>query len=144
MYQGIDGFGGKCGFQACMHKAGKTCAAFDTEVESKHDVTKKSGKRIAVNMAVRCQKRSLALLGPPCSNFIGLSRAGHGRTKENPLGYDTERNRIGNCVAEFVANFILLLGYLEVHFFIEQPASSVLWYHPAIKDALIRTGAKRF
>ena len=142
-YQGIDGFGGRCRFQKCMRKAGKKCAAFDKEVNSKHDVTTKAGTRIAVNMAIRCKKKSLARMGPPCNNFIGLSRAGHGRTKENPLGFDNARTRLGNCVAEFVANFIMLLGYVDLHFFVEQPASSVLWYHPAIKDAMERTGATR-
>jgi len=142
-FRGIDGFGGRCRYQKCMGEAGLACAAFDKEVDDEHDVTTDRGQAIAVNMAMRCEKQSLVLLGPPCDNFIGLSRAGHGRTLQNPLGFDTPRNKLGNCVAEFVANFIMVCGYRELHFFIEQPASSVLWYHPAIKEALARTFATR-
>ncbi len=71
---------------------------------------------------------------PPCSSWVWVNRSTSTRSKENPLGecprgYVLEAN-------VFVDRMVLLLLVglaLNIHFIVEQPASSLLWLHPAWK-----------
>eukprot|EP00959_Pyramimonas_sp_CCMP1952_P425986 8922673-Pyramimonas_sp.AAC.1 len=73
--RGVDGFAGVGTFSDFMQKSGLDCGAFDSgTLDKSHDITRPPGDRSAVAMLVRCISGSLVLLGPPCKNFVGLSR----------------------------------------------------------------------
>ena len=92
----------------------------------------------------RCAPDALILVGPPCDNWIGLSRASHGRTIANIHGNAGNKlNKVGNAIAKFVSNVLVLAHHLDLAVFVEQPANSVLWHFPDIRNALQLNRATR-
>ena len=77
------------------------------------------------------------VLGPPCSNWIGLSRSHHGRTRLFPRGYTTlPAVRIANAIAEVVAEVLQFCDARGLAYFIEQPSTSTLFHYPAVAAAI--------
>ena len=75
-----------------------------------------------------------AHFGVLCSNFIRISSGTTGRSKGAPLGrHSVPSVRESNLMASRVALLLLLLTALRCFVSVEQPATSVLEYHPKLQ-----------
>ena len=142
--KGIDVFGGACMFTTVMLVAGLPCVAFDKTLHANHDALLREGILEMITLMYRCDPDALILVGPPCDNWIGLSRASHGRTIANIHGNAGNKlNKVGNAIAKFLSNVLVLAHHLDLAVFVEQPSNSVLWHFPDIRNALQLNRATR-
>ena len=135
--RGLDLFAGAGRFAMMMASIGLSCAAFDIQHSDSEDVLSEAGTIAVMTMMFQCVRGALILMGPPCKNWIALSRRTHRRTLFNIYG-DVLRNdnRIGNAIADFTSNVMIFADYLGLVYFTEQPSDSVFWHWPSIKVAL--------
>ena len=96
-----------------------------------HDLCSGPGFITALIFVLRLKTNGFSSWGTVCSSWIWVCRSTSQRSKENPLGDVTkEFVRIGN---QMVARMALLLLVLEARgccWILEQPASSLMAFHP--------------
>ena len=109
----------------------------------KQNCLTRAGEDEFITQACRLTPLSLVPLGPPGNFSIWLTRSVHGKSKQNPLGNGSPFAKKGNKLATFVANGLRLISWRRCFYLMEQPMSSVLEYHPDMKQALLETGGKR-
>ena len=109
----------------------------------KQNCLTRAGEDEFITQACRLTPLSLVPLGPPCKFSIWLTSSVHGKSQRNPLGNGSPFVQQGNKLATFVANGLRLISWRRCFYLLEQPMSSVLEYHPDMKQALLETGGKR-
>ena len=115
---------------------GYTGAAMDKQIGGEsHDLLSFAGFMRAVCLILSVRRGGLLWMGPPCGNFIWMSRASTKRTISNPLGTGPRAEKANHLTSR---SFFLawLANAIGVHLIIEQPESSILWQHPDLKKLL--------
>lgn len=58
----------------------------------------RSGFAFAVLQTLRLKPDGLMSMGPPCSSYVWINAATHGRTKERPFGFEQQYVDIGSMI----------------------------------------------
>ena len=100
--------GGGCGVAKACRAENLAALTYDCLHDPiDQDVLNPKGLETLILYLLRVKPEGLVVLGPPCSNWIGLSRSCHGRTRLFPRGYTTLPTvRIANAIAEVVAEVL--------------------------------------
>ena len=130
--------GGGCGVAKACRAENLAALTYDCLHDPiNQDVLNPRGLETLILYLLRVKPEGLVVLGPPCSNWIGLSRFRHGRTRLFPRGYTTLPTvRIANAIAEVVAEVLQFCDARGLAYFIEQPSTSVLFHYPAVAAAI--------
>ena len=115
---------------------GYTGAAMDKLIGGmSHDLLSWAGFMHAVCLILSVRRGGLLWMGPPCGNFIWMSRAATKRTISNPLGTGPKA-KIANLLTSRWVFLAWLANAIGIYVIIEQPESSILWEHPDVKELL--------
>ena len=93
--------------------------------------------RCSVRLIYPCHVDLGILLAPVCSTWTHMNSGTSGRCISNPLGrVDYASVAAANKMVSRVAILIWVACSLGVFFVLEQPAGSLLEYHPRMQDIL--------
>ena len=143
---GVELFDGEGQWRAGMADAGFQFEGFDISNDPQQDLSTNSGLLIFLAMLVRIQGKGILNIALPCKCWVWLSRGRHGRSKHVPAGRHEARPKWvqdNNELATTVAYIIVTAVAFGIHILIENPKTSVVWWFPAIHDALLRVNASR-
>ena len=114
--------------------------ALDRDHQVTMDLLTPMGLVLAVRVACSIRPGGCMWLAPPCSSWVWLTRHSSGR--EICIEGDVTSSAIvaQNALAERVAFLLALCSSRGVYWIVEQPASSVLWNYPAIRQRLQEDG----
>ena len=134
----LDLFAGQCAIRDAFLMENLPAVGMDVKFGGAlHNLLTHDGFWHTAKTAMRVKPFGLCMAGPPCSHFVWLSQSWHRRSETTPEG-DTTRLKI--CMSNLlVSNFIVILALLaarQVFFCIEQPSTSKLWLHYAVKSFL--------
>lgn len=101
------------------------------------DILTHDGFLHAAELVCQITVCGLLLAGPACNTWVAASRGVMLRSNADPMG-DQRRPDVldANCIAERLAWLICLATCRGVRCIIEQPASSMLYMHPAMATTL--------
>ena len=144
----IDGFCGQGNLGATANLSGLSAQGWDAGTGSRAQRVgwlAVAGKVMSVSLVTRCiADRSVAWLGPPCPSWVWMTRF---RTKRSPENVSGDASapfvREANSLADWLAQFLLFLHSVNVHFVLEQPLLSLLPRFHAVWNVLQLAGAQR-
>ena len=149
----FDGFAGAGELTKALHANYKLVIAYDRTYGASHDLSTPKGFRkwvvamrfIRIPRPTTCGGRTpsgAAWFSPECTSWVYVSRSRSGRSPANTYGDLAVPMVIaGNTCAERIAVLGLLLAVWDRTFTIEQPTTSMLFYHPPIARLMLATGA---
>ncbi|CAL1144388.1 unnamed protein product [Cladocopium goreaui] len=107
------------------------------------DLTTDSGFCLALTAILNMKfDNSFCVIGLLCSSFVAINAGTHLRSLINPLGDESRSHvRLGNCLASRVALLLMALQAVGAAWMVEQPISSLAWYHPRLRR-ILRTFTK--
>ncbi len=127
-----------------VHRAlaglGYTGRALDREYCAGHDVLKPVGFLCLMSTCLELKPGGVLWAAPPCSTWVWLSRHSTGRDVQ--VEGDTTREAVvsQNALVERLVLRLEILTLRGVYWIIEQPATSVMYQYPALRDCLRRHG----
>ena len=106
----------------------------DITINKDHNLLTPQGLIHALNMLLLVCIRGFVWLGVPCSTWVWIARGHTMRSASNWAG-DTSRTDVheANELVGIVAFLLQLLVMRQVFYLIEQPASSLMFKHPALR-----------
>ncbi len=127
----LDGFCGIGGVTASfIRNSLPSGASLDLELgDRSHDITTPEGFGDFLQYSLEMVPMSLAVLGPPCSTFVFLSRGTTKRHASNRWLGDTSRLDVSsaNVIAARVTTLCKLFVLRLIQFLVEQPLTSCFW-----------------
>ncbi|CAJ1435264.1 unnamed protein product [Effrenium voratum] len=151
-YSCIELFCGRAWVSRMMRLAGHSVASFDIELgrpqpgkQNDMDLTSDAGFLLALTTILNGKADGfLCVIGLICSSFVQISSGTHCRTPSRPLGNEQVAGvRLGNLLASRTVLLIWVLVSVDGVFLLEQPRSSMLPWHPRIRQ-LFRSLPKVF
>ena len=95
------------------------------------------GLQLLLEQVGRLVPHATVMMGPPCSNWVWISRSNTKRSKVSVQGDETQAVVVkGNMIAATLSQLMKLLHGRGVFYLIEQPASSLFFEHPAVASVL--------
>lgn len=127
----IDMFGASGMIAKAWSKKGYSSLIFDILHDPKHDMCVRSGCRAFMHMASRLVPGGVIVGGPPCSLFVWISSSVHKRTRQLPLGDETNfKVRMANRLTRNMATCLRVLHSCRKNWYliIEQPSTSRMFH----------------
>ena len=132
---GVEYYSGKGRLTQAFQVLGLRFLPYDINLDSVgNDMITAAGFVVALSLAHRIQIGGLLWQGTVCSSWIWLARATTSRTWLLPRGDENvEAVWKGNIMAARSALLMAWSYSRNVNFVVEQPHSSLLWRHPAMR-----------
>ena len=132
---GMEFYAGKARLTQAFQTLGLRFLPFDIIFDNiGNDIISAVGLMVALSSANRIKEDGLLWQGTVCSSFIWLARATTSRTWLLPRGDENvEAVWKGNIMAARTALLIVWAYARNLSFVVEQPHSSLLWRHPALR-----------
>ena len=123
---------------------GMRVAAIDREYGPHMDMTTAEGMALATLLLLRVRVGGLFFNACQCSTWVWIGRAQTKRSKECIMG-DSEKQSVqeANVLNKYSAVLAHIAWLLGVTWVIEQPASSLFWETPDMRNVLALTAAGR-
>ena len=133
-------FAGKGAVSSSLGALGYQGRALDRERQAEADVLTPIGFLLALRMALSIHAGGVMWLAPPCSSWVFLARHSTGRHLAVQGDVTLANTVVQNAMAERVSFLLYVLHLRGVHWIVEQPASSILWDYPAMRQVLRMCG----
>lgn len=129
-------FAGKGRVGLAMGDLGYCGRALDRDHMPEMDFLQPTGMVLALRVACSIQPGGTMWLAPPCDSWVWINR--HTAGRDVCIEGDLTSTRIvgQNALVERLALLIALLSSRGVYWIVEQPASTVLFDYPAMRDRL--------
>lgn len=146
-YTFVELFSGEGWVSRVMKTAGHRGASLDILLGSQNhgqgkqdpfDLLTDAGFALALVTILNCRMDgALVLIGLLCSSFVAINRATNRRFPFSPLGDVQVRSvREGNSLTSRTCLLIWVIQAMGCSFILEQPRSSMLIWHPRIREVL--------
>ncbi|CAL1133886.1 unnamed protein product [Cladocopium goreaui] len=111
---------------------GMTAVSFEIEDRAIEDMLSGIGFAYAISLVLRLRRTAgLCWLAPVCSTWVWINRSTSGRSRERPLGaVHLAQVANANCMVSRCCILALVCCILRIPFILEQPASSLMQFHP--------------
>lgn len=141
----LDLYGASMNIKQAWQGSGCTAASYDIKTGGQsHDVTRREGFMVLMDMGLRLMPRGVVVAGPPCSLFVFLSKSVHQRTEARPWGQLTNSKvRLANQIVKNTVVFIRLMLERGVWCVLEQPANSWMFKLPVFRSLISDFGLCR-
>jgi hypothetical protein len=128
-------FSGCAAISAGLKLFGFVGISIDKADKTYFDIMTPIGFLMAVRAILRTKAGGLVWFAPPCGPWTWMCMAVSGRTREDPLGNKAHPNVVlANRLVSRVAHLWYIAHKHNIHVIIEQPSSSVMYYHPRMKQ----------
>lgn len=133
----VEWFCGTGGLTTACSQLGLLVSWYDCILDPvKMNLLTDAGMAAAILLCLSLVVGGTAWFGVPCSTFVFMSRGHTKRSRMKPKGNVKRQDvRQANLIVERVSFLIKILAKRKVHWIMEQPLNSLLWYMPAIKKA---------
>jgi hypothetical protein len=135
----LEMFAGVANVASAFSAVGLRAMAFDLRLNDiLHDILSPAGFAFALWVCcVALPPGAFVMLAPVCSSWVWMCSSVSKRSKGRPMG-DRHRLfvRVGNRMVSRVAILLMILSARGVVWALEQPASSVMQYHPRFQEVL--------
>ena len=141
----VEVFAGSHRATTMVLRLGMRAAAFDRDLNARHDVCLLVGLVLCGMLVLRIVPRGVVWFAPRCAAWLPwVSRSNHRRSASDPLG-DTSRVDVleANMVALVVSWLSVLAHVRHVFLGLEQPIRSHFFAHPSVEDTLRNVAAER-
>ena len=133
-------FAGNGAVHRALHVLGYRGQAMDRDYCADHDVLRPSGLLVLLSTCLDLKPGGILWAAPPCSTWVFLSRATTGRhvlIEGDTLSHNVVSQ---NALVERLVLALEICTLRGVFWILEQPANSVLWQYPAMRDCMHRHG----
>jgi hypothetical protein len=108
------------------------------------DMTTPEGQALSLMLLLRIRRHGLCFNAAQCSSWVWIGRKQIGRSADEPLGDTTVPSvREGNTLNAHTILLARIATVISVHWVVEQPASSLFFHTPNMRDIIKTSGANR-
>jgi len=133
VHEFMEHFAGDAAVSQGMRLVGFSGVTFDLRISRLHDLLTPVGLLATLTACMKLRRRALAWFAPPCSTWVWMSRSSTGRAVTVTGDPANENVQAQNILVRRLVHILTLLIKRGVYFIIEQPKSSVMFNHPAVK-----------
>ncbi len=138
----VEVFAGHAAVSRAFQSLGYRGRRMDLKYHEGHDVLNPTGLLLLLSSVMDLKPGGILWAAPPCSTWVFLSRSSTGRDVQVE-GNTLSRSVLGqNALVERLVLVLEVCALKGVYWILEQPANSVLWQYPAMRDCLDRQGAQ--
>ena len=135
-YDFVEQFAGERAISLGLEHFAYTGKSIDIREDPRCDFLTPGGFLLCLRVILLLQVGALCWLAPPCSTWVWISRASSKRSRDKPLGVGHKSTEDANTLATRGCYLVVFAFASGIKVIIEQPASSLLWEHPAFKKVL--------
>ena len=137
---GVEYYSGRGWLTSAFQMVGDRFLPYDRDLDPVHNnILSALGLLCPLRMLLRVWEGGLTWSGQVCSTWVWLARSSTRRTWELPRGCEFGQcAREGNRMAGIKALFMCFCYARGLDFVVEQPASSLLWRHDALRHVAFR------
>ena len=123
---------------SCSHALGSRGVWVDLTLGGlSHNIIGDAGFAHAITIVLRMEKWGFTSWGPPCSNFVWLSKGVTHRSRDQPLGDENVLSvRQNNAIVRRATLLLKLCTLREIQWIPEQPLTSILFLLPFLASFL--------
>jgi hypothetical protein len=121
---------------ACCVRLGLSSFYYDLDIGGRcHNILTASGLLFLIQNLLTVMSGGCVWFGIPCSTWVWIARGHTHRTKANVNG-NTQRQDVcqANHMVGIIAMLLDLLVLRGVFYIIEQPSTSLVWFHKKLRD----------
>ena len=135
-------FAGKAAVSRALAAQGFRGRCMDKEYHHGHDMLKPMGLLLVLSTALEILPGGVFWCAPPCSSWVFMSRGSTGRHVLIEGDALNPGVVMANAIVERLVLLLEILTLRGVYWIIEQPASTVMWLYPAMRNCLQRHGLR--
>lgn len=133
-----DCFAGKCAISKAFIRNNMRAAALDFELDQRDDILDDMGFLRWLWCILNVKRGGLMAAGILCSSWSIVNRGTSGRTEQAPLGREHFPSvSRGNLMVSRMALILYLCIYRGIHWLVENPEQSLIWFHPRLRELLM-------
>ena len=136
----LDLFAGSGRVGSFFAQAGFNTESYDVRLNVEDNILSSRGFGKALELALRLRSQGICIAGPPCSIWVYLSLSYHERSNSMPQG-NCSRHKVvwSNILASNLAVLLTIIVLRQGYYIVEQPHSSRLATHFALKTLLTQS-----